>query len=316
MQKNQGKVACIFGASGFVGSNLIRPMTSNNWRILAVTRSPYLNNSLKMFGPPGSIDLEKIFLFDEQGIRKLLKVSDVVINVVGILNSKKENSFESIHVRFPKMLSKLCSEYNNIKKLIHISALGIEKSAATSSYAKSKLRAEKIVLENFNNSIILRPGIIVGISDKFFNLFGSLSQWSLVLPLIGGGSNLMQPVYIGDVVKSIVAVVEKEEIENNIYEIFGKDQFSFKELMQLLLKEIKKKRLLLNIPYPAAKILARFAELLPKPLLTRDQVELLRYSNCSTGKYPGLDQLNINPTPITSVLPKICWRFRKGGQFA
>ena len=317
MQKNLGKVALVFGASGFVGSNLIRPMTLNNRRIIIFTRSPYNNNKLKMFGPPGSIDLEKVFLFDEKEIRKLLKVSDVVINLCGILNESKRNSFEAIHVRFPEMLSKLCSEYSNVQKLIHISALGIEESAATSSYAKSKLRAEKIIQENYNkNSVILSPGIIVGLDDKFFNLFGSLCQYLPALPLIGGGSTLMQPVYIDDVVKSIVAVVEKEEIENNIYEIFGKDQFSFKELMQLLLKEIKKKRLLLNIPFPAAKILARFAELLPKPLLTRDQVELLRYSNCSTGKYPGLDKLNINPTPITTVLPKICWRFRKGGQFA
>ena len=316
MQKNLGKVALIFGASGFLGSNLIRPLTLNNWRILAVTRSPYKNNKLKMFGSPGDVDLEKLKnLSDEESIRRLLKASDVVINLLGILNPSKRNSFQDIHVQFPKMLSRLCSEFKNVKRLIHISAGGIEESSATSSYAKTKLDGEKIILETLKNkSIILRPGIICGIDDGFFNLFGSLSQFLPALPIIGNPS--MQPVYVGDVVKSIVAVIEKEEIEHNIYEIFGKDQYTFKELMQLLLKEIKKKRLLLNIPFPVAKILARVLEMLPKPLLTRDQVELLRYSNCSIGKYPGLDQLNINPTPIKSVLSRIVWRYRKGGEFA
>ena len=316
MQKNLGSVACVFGCSGFLGSNLVAPLIREGWRIIAVTRSPYKNNKLKMFGPPGDVDLEKLGnLSDEERIRKFLKVSTVVINLVGILNPARRNSFQDIHVRFPKKLSKLCSEYENIKKLIHISSGGIEASSATSSYAKSKLDGEKIILENLKNkSIILRPGIIVGIDDKFFNLFGTLSQFLPALPIIGNPS--MQPVYVGDVVKSIVAVVEKEEIENNIYEIFGKDQYTFKQLMQLLLKEIRKKRLLLNIPFPVAKILARFAELLPKPLLTRDSVELLRYRNCPTGKYPGLKELNIKPTSIESVLPQIVWRYRQGGQFS
>ena len=332
MQKNLGSVACVFGCSGFLGSNLVAPLIREGWRIIAVTRSPYKNNKLKMFGPPGDVDLEKLGnLSDEEGIRKFLKVSTVVINLVGILNPARRNSFQDIHVQFPKKISKLCSEYKNIKKLIHISSGGIEASSATSSYAKSKLDGEKIILENLKNksiilrpgiilknlknkSIILRPGIIVGIDDKFFNLFGTLSQFLPALPIIGNPS--MQPVYVGDVVKSIVAVVEKEEIENNIYEIFGKDQYTFKQLMQLLLKEIRKKRLLLNIPFPVAKILARFAELLPKPLLTRDSVELLRYRNCPTGKYPGLKELNIKPTSIESVLPQIVWRYRQGGQFS
>ena len=316
MQKNLGSVACVFGCSGFLGSNLVAPLIREGWRIIAVTRSPYKNNKLKMFGPPGDVDLEKLGnLSDEERIRKFLKVSTVVINLVGILNPTRRNSFQDIHVRFPKKISKLCSEYKNIKKLIHISSGGIEASSATSSYAKSKLDGEKIILENLKNkSIILRPGIIVGIDDKFFNLFGTLSQFLPALPIIGNPS--MQPVYVGDVVKSIVAVVEKEEIENNIYEIFGKDQYTFKQLMQLLLKEIRKKRLLLNIPFPVAKILARFAELLPKPLLTRDSVELLRYRNCPTGKYPGLKELNIKPTSIESVLPQIVWRYRQGGQFS
>ena len=214
MQKNLGSVACVFGCSGFLGSNLVAPLIREGWRIIAVTRSPYKNNKLKMFGPPGDVDLEKLGnLSDEKGIRKFLKVSTVVINLVGILNPTRRNSFQDIHVRFPKKLSKLCSEYVNIKKLIHISSGGIEASSATSSYAKSKLDGEKIILENLKNkSIILRPGIIVGIDDKFFNLFGTLSQFLPALPIIGNPS--MQPVYVGDVVKSIVAVVEKEEIEN------------------------------------------------------------------------------------------------------
>ena len=314
MQKNPGKVACIFGASGFIGRHLIRRLTKKDFRIIVATRSPYLHGYLKPLGNPGQIDLEKVNLFDEEKLRILIKNSDVVINLVGILYETKKQKFEDIHAKFPSLLSKLCSELN-IKKLVHISALGVNETA-NSQYIKTKLKGEKNIINNFNRSVILRPSVIFGPEDKFFNQFASLAEFFPALPLIGGGLTYFQPIYVGDVAKSIMTVLEKEEISNNIYELGGPQTFTFKELMKILLKEINKKRFLVSVPFLFAKFQAKILQLLPKPLLTTDQVEMLKYDNIVTNKYPTLKDLKINPKTIESILPNYIWRFRKGGQFA
>ena len=308
------KIATIFGASGFIGRHLIRSLTEKDFRIIAATRSPYLYGYLKPLGNPGQIDLEKVNLFEEENLRTLIKNSDVVINLVGILYENKKQKFENIHVKFPALLTKLCNE-QNIKKLVHISALGINETA-NSQYMQSKLKGEKNILNNFNRSVILRPSIIFGPEDKFFNQFAALAEFFPALPLIGGGLTYFQPIYVGDVVKSIVTILEKEEINKNIYELGGPQTFTFKELMEILLKQIKKKRFLVPIPFLFAKFQAKILQLLPKPLLTTDQVEMLKYDNIVTNKYPTLKDLKISPKTLESVLPDYIWRFRKGGQFA
>ena len=308
------KIATIFGASGFIGRHLIRRLTEKDFRIIVATRSPYLHGHLKPLGNPGQIDLEKVNLFEEENLRTLIKNSDVVINLVGILYENKKQKFEDIHVKFPALLSKLCNE-QNIKKLVHISALGINETA-NSQYMQSKLKGEKNILNNFNRSVILRPSIIFGPEDKFFNQFASLAEFFPALPLIGGGLTYFQPIYVGDVVKSIVTILEKEEINKNIYELGGPQTFTFKELMEILLRQIKKKRFLVPIPFLFAKFQAKILQLLPKPLLTTDQVEMLKYDNIVTNKYPTLKDLKISPKTLESVLPDYIWRFRKGGQFA
>ena len=308
------KIATIFGASGFIGRHLIRSLTEKDFRIIAATRSPYLYGYLKPLGNPGQIDLEKVNLFEEENLRTLIKNSDVVINLVGILYENKKQKFEDIHVKFPSLLTKLCNE-QNIKKLVHISALGINETA-NSQYMQSKLKGEKNILNNFNRSVILRPSIIFGPEDKFFNQFATLAEFFPALPLIGGGLTYFQPIYVGDVVKSIVTILEKEEINKNIYELGGPQTFTFKELMEILLKQIKKKRFLVPIPFSFAKFQAKILQLLPKPLLTTDQVEMLKYDNIVTNKYPTLKDLKISPKTLESVLPDYIWRFRKGGQFA
>ena len=308
------KIATIFGASGFIGRHLIRSLTEKDFRIIAATRSPYLYGYLKPLGNPGQIDLEKVNLFEEENLRTLIKNSDVVINLVGILYENKKQKFEDIHVKFPALLTKLCNE-QNIKKLVHISALGINETA-NSQYMQSKLKGEKNILNNFNRSVILRPSIIFGPEDKFFNQFATLAEFFPALPLIGGGLTYFQPIYVGDVVKSIVTILEKEEINKNIYELGGPQTFTFKELMEILLKQIKKKRFLVPIPFSFAKFQAKILQLLPKPLLNADQVEMLKYDNVVTNNFPTLKDLKINPKTINSVLPDYIWRFRKGGQFA
>ena len=314
MQKNPGKVVCIFGASGFIGRHLIRRLTKKDFRIIVATRSPYLHGYLKPLGNPGQIDLEKANLFDEEKLRILVKSSDVVINLVGILHETKKQKFEDIHEKFPDLLSKLCGELN-IKKLVHISALGINETVS-SQYMQSKLKGEKNIINNFNRSVILRPSVIFGPEDKFFNQFASIAEFFPVLPLVGGGLTYFQPIYVGDIAKSIMAVLEKDEINNNIFELGGPQIFTFKELMEILLKQIKKKRFLLPIPIPIAKVLGRILQVMPKPLLSADQVELMQYDSIVSNKYPTVKDLKIKPKNINEVLPSYIWRHRQEGQFS
>ena len=307
------KVATIFGASGFIGRHLIRRLTEKDFQIVAATRSPYLHGYLKPLGNPGQIDLEKANLFDEKNLKTLIRNSDVVINLVGILYETKKQKFEDIHANFPDLLSRICNDLN-VEKLIHISALGINENVS-SKYFQSKLMGEKKILNNFNNSIILRPSIVYGDGDNFFNQFASLAEFLPALPLIGGGQTKFQPIYVLDLCKAIVAILDKEEIDENIYELGGSQVYTFKEMMEILLKQIKKKRFLMSIPFSIAKFQAKILQLLPRPLLTTDQVEMLKYDNIVTNNYPTRKDLKINPQTIESILPKYIWRFRKGGQF-
>ena len=198
--------------------------------------------------------------------------------------------------------------------MVHISALGI-KEKHSSLYMQSKFEGEKAIQTNFKPSVILRPSVIFGPEDKFFNTFASLMQFSPFLPLIGGGKTKFAPIYVGDVAKAIVKALELNNSEPKIYELGGNKNYSFKELMEILLVEIKKKRFLIPIPFGLAKFQSYFLQMIPKPLLTPDQVELLKYNNVVSGDYPTLKDLGITATSIQSVLPKYIYRFRSGGQF-
>ena len=307
------KIATIFGASGFIGRHLIRRLTEKDFLIVAATRSPYLNGHLKPLGNPGQIDLEKVNLFDEQNLKTLIRNSDVVINLVGILYETRRQKFQDIHVNFPDLLSRLCNDLN-VEKFIHISALGINENIS-SKYMQSNFMGDKKILENFNNTVILRPSIVYGDGDNFFNQFASLAEFLPALPLIGGGQTKFQPIYVSDLCKAIVAILENEKVNENIYELGGSQIYTFKEMMEILLKQIKKKRFLISIPFSIAKFQAKILQLLPKPMLTTDQVEMLKHDNVVTNKYPTLRDLKINPKTIEKVLPSYIWRFRKGGQF-
>ena len=211
------------------------------------------------------------------------------------------------------MLSKLCNEFG-IKNLVHVSALGV-KEKHNSLYMQSKLGGEKAIQSNFKPSVILRPSVVFGPEDKFFNTFASLAQFSPFLPLVGGGKTKFAPIYVGDVAMAIVKALELNNSEPKIYEIGGPENYSFKELMEILLAEIKKKRFLIPIPFGAAKFQSYFLQMMPNPLLTHDQVELLKHNNIVSGDHPKLKDLGISGTSIQSILPKYIYRFRTGGQF-
>ena len=312
MQNNQ-KIIGIFGAGGFLGKHLMRQLTKLEYRVKVATRNPYLKGYLKPLGNPGQVELFKTNIFNPIDLKKILKNCDLVINLVGILYETRKQKFNQIHAQFPYLLSSACNELG-IKNLVHVSALGV-KEGCVSEYLKSKLQGEKNIQNTFSSSVILRPSIFFGSEDKFFNTFASLAQFSPILPLIGGGKTKFAPIYVGDVAKAIVKALEINNLEPKIYELGGPKDYSFKELMEILLSEIKKKRFLISVQFSVAKFLSYFLQMLPKPLLTPDQVEMLKYDNIVSGDYPRLEDFGISGTTIQSILPKYIYRFRTGGQF-
>ena len=312
MQNNQ-KIIAIFGAGGFLGKHLMRELTKLDYRVKVATRNPYLKGYLKPLGSPGQIELFKTNIFDQESVKQVLKNCDLAINLVGILYETRKQKFNQIHSQFPHLLSNLCNELGT-KNLIHVSALGV-RERHSSQYMQSKLQGEKNIQDNFKPSVILRPSVVFGPSDKFFEKFASIAQFSPFLPLIGGGKTKFAPIYVGDVAKAIVKSLELNNSQTKIYELGGPEDYSFKELMEILLAEIKKKRFLISIPWSFAKFQSYFLQMLPNPLLTPDQVELLKYSNVVSGDYPTLKDLGVSGTPIHSILPKYIYRFRTGGQF-
>ena len=312
MQNNQ-KIIAIFGAGGFIGKHLMRQLTKLDYRVKVATRNPYLKGYLKPLGNPGQIGFFKTNIFKPGDVKQVLKNSDFVINLVGILHETKTQKFNQIHAQFPYLLSNLCNEFG-IKNLIHISALGV-KEKHTSKYMQSKLQGEKNIQETFKPAVILRPSVCFGSGDKFFTTFASIAQFSPILPLIGSGKTKFAPIYVGDVAKAIVKALELNNSESKIYELGGPENYSFKELMEILLKEIKKKRFLIPIPFSTAKFQSYFFQLMKNPPLTSDQVEMLKYNNIVTGEYPTLKDLGISGKTVQSILPKYIYRFRRGGQF-
>jgi len=312
MQNNQ-KIIAIFGGGGFIGKHLMRQLTKLDYRVKVATRNPYLKGYLKPLGNPGQIGFFKTNIFKPGDVKQVLKNSDFVINLVGILHETRTQKFNQIHAQFPYLLSNLCNEFG-IKNLIHISALGV-KEKHTSKYMQSKLQGEKNIQETFKPAVILRPSVCFGSGDKFFTSFASIAQFSPILPLIGSGKTKFAPIYVGDVAKAIVKALELNNSESKIYELGGPENYSFKELMEILLKEIKKKRFLIPIPFSTAKFQSYFFQLMKNPPLTSDQVEMLKYNNIVTGKYPTLKDLGISGKTVQSILPKYIYRFRRGGQF-
>ena len=312
MQNNQ-KIIGIFGAGGFLGKHLMRQLTKLDYRVKVATRNPYLKGYLKPLGNPGQIELFKTNIFNPEDVKQVLKNCNIAINLVGILYETRKQKFNQIHAQFPNLLSELCNELG-VKKLVHVSALGV-KEGHPSQYMQSKLQGEKNIQNTFKQSVILRPGIMFGPEDKFFNTFATLAQFSPALPLIGGGKTVFEPIYVGDVAQTIVKSLELNNSKPSIYELGGAN-YSFKELMQILLSEINKKRFLIPIPWGMAKFQSYFLQMLPTPLLTPDQVTMLRYDNVVSGEYKTLKNLKIKPTTIQSILPKYIYRFRSGGEFS
>ena len=294
------KTITVFGGTGFVGRNLISKLAKKGFKIIVPTRNPYLHGYLKPLGEPGQIQVIKFHFSDLDHLRSLIQDSEYVINCIGILYESKDQTFNNLHHLFPKFLSSVLNK-EVTKRFIHISALGVNEESR-SLYIKSKLSGEKAVIENFNNSIILRPSIIFGVDDNFFNLFNKLINLLPVIPLVGAHSKF-QPCYVGDISDAIINIIDNHKINNGIYELGGPNIYSFKELIEVLLKQLNKKRLIIELPEFVAGIQARIMQLFPKPLLTVDQIEILKSDNVCTGSIPSFNNLDVQPLSIETILP-------------
>tara|TARA_Y100000022_G_scaffold26061_1_gene19713 strand:- start:886 stop:1842 length:957 start_codon:yes stop_codon:yes gene_type:complete len=312
----KAKNCLIFGGSGQIGRHLIRKLTKNNYRVTVVTRNIHQKSYIiKTQGNAGYISIVEASIFDEQKIRELLKNSEICINLIGILFEKgKANTFKNIHTIFPSLLSKLSKEYN-LKHFIHLSSLGINE-AIDSNYAISKLEGEKNILRNFSSATILRPSIVYSVNDNFTTNFMTLLNRLPIFPLYYSGETKFMPIHCNDLVDVIFHVIEKN-IRSNIIECVGPEIISFKEILEKLLKLIDKKRILIPLPLFMANFSAKIFQLFPKPLLTQDQLRLLKYDNVNSEKYKTNFEIGVPSIRFfDEEVKKYCYMWKEGGEFS
>ena len=309
------KEILVFGASGQIGRHLIRKLTKNNYKVVAVTRNIHQKGYiLKTQANPGYLELVELNYFNLEKIESLVEECSICINLIGILFEKKKNLFKNIHIEFPDLLSKLSAK-KNIEKLIHLSSLGIEK-CLDSKYATSKLEGENKIKKNFERAVVLKPSIVYSVDDSFTTSFMTLMNRLPIMPIYYQGKTKFAPIHVTDLVEIIYNVVQGKSKEQTI-ECIGPEILSFKEIILKLLKAIDKKRLLIPLPLSIAKLTAKFFEIMPNPLITLDQLNLLKYDNISSGKYKTNFDLGINANKIfDKEIQKYSFNWRTGGQYS
>ncbi len=315
-QSNSETLVTVYGGSGFLGRHVVRALAKRNYRIRVAVRRPDLANHLQPLGRVGQIHAVQANLRHAPSVDAAARDAQVLINLVGILFERGRQRFDTVQAYGAEQVALAASAHG--ARLVHVSAIGADEHSS-SHYARSKAAAERMVMSALPQAVVMRPSILFGPEDDFFNRFAAMARLSPVLPLVGGGHTRFQPVFVGDVAKAIVDTVDGQARGGTIYELGGPEVRTFKELMQFVLATIERKRLLVPLPFFAAKLQAMFLQFLPKPLLTPDQVELLRTDNVVSGSAIAegrtLQGLGIEPEPLEAIVPSYLWRFRKTGQF-
>jgi uncharacterized protein YbjT (DUF2867 family) len=303
----------ILGGSGFIGRYIVKRLAERGDVLAVGGRHAASAKFLKLKGDVGQIGLFNITIDDEQLLPALLAGNDTVINCVGILRESGSQSFDRLHHTAPARLARLAREAG-VERFIHLSAIGADPRAA-SAYARTKAAGEQGVRDAFPTATILRPSIVFGPEDQFFNRFAALAMVSPALPLIGGGLTRFQPVYVGDVASAAVRCIDDPASAGRTYELGGAKVYTMRALMELLLEEIRRKRLLIDIPFGIASLQARLMAILPNAPLTADQVEMLKRDNVVSSGALTLATLGITPTAVEAILPTYLDRFRRGGWY-
>ena len=310
---NNYPIATILGGGGFIGRYLVRNLTKKNFRCIVPTRNPFTKGYLKTQAPAGAIEIINFGKKNFDEIKNAINNSDVVINLCGILYESKKQKFNTIHVDLPETIANLCTQAN-VKKFIHVSAIGASKESK-SKYQQSKFLGEEKAL-NFKNTVVIRPSVVCGSEDNFTNLFAKLS-FSPIIPLVNMNYKF-QPIFVNDVAKAILKAIEAKNNEGKIYEIGGEKVISFQDMVKSILRIIGKKRLVVEMPMTLAKIQSTLLGLLPiPPILTKDQCLILsEKDNIVSGDHSTIQDLNIKPTDVEKEMEKWLWRYRSGGEFA
>ncbi len=305
------KIATIFGGTGFIGRQVVRELADRGVTVKVATRIPESAYFLRPLGNVGQIVPVACDYSDGQSISDAVKGADYVVNCIGILYEKgKKSTFQKAHVDIPSMITAACTDHG-VSHFVHISALACDKGS--SKYAKSKYDGEKAVFEAFSNATILRPSIVFGEDDSFFNMFAEMSRYSPFLPLIGGGKTKFQPVFVGDVADAVITALndDQQKYSGKVYQLGGPDVQSFKELFETMFKYTRRPRRLVTLPFGFAKFESMF---LPKSVLTADQVESLKTDNIVDDSALTLKHMGIAPTSMDVVLPEYLTRYQPGGE--
>lgn len=307
------KLVAIFGGSGFLGRHVVRALAREGWRVRVGVRYPNTAHFLRPMGRVGQIQIVKANLLKADDVAEMMREADAVINLVGILFQRGLQRFRAVHIEGAETVARTAAEHG-VGRLIHFSALGAS-GESPSQYSRSKAEGEKCVRTAFPAATIMQPSVVFGPEDDFFNRFAALARLSPVLPLIGGGHTRFQPVYAGDVALATLAALGNSSAKSTTFELGGPEIMTLREVMQFVLRETRRRRLLMNVPFGLAKFQAAFLGLLPKPPLTLDQVRLLQSDNIVTPGAAGLAQLGVTPTTVEAIVPAYLWRFRKAGEF-
>lgn len=310
----QGQLATVFGASGFIGRNIVRELAGRGARVTAVCRDAERAKFLRPMGTVGQVTPMRADVNDPGAVARAVAGADMVINLVGILYQSGRNTFEAVQATAPGTIAGAAASAG-ARAMVHVSAIGAD-AGSRSAYARTKAAGEAAVREAFPAATILRPSIVFGPDDAFFNRFAAMAQVSPVLPLFGGGATRFQPVYVDDVADAAMAALDRADAAGNTYELGGPSVYTFRQLLELMLVEIRRKRMLMAVPFWLASLEAAILELLPVPPVTRDQVELLKSDNVVSAGAKTLADLGLEATPLEIILPTYMDKFRVGGRYS
>ena len=316
-RSNFDTLVTVYGGSGFLGRHVVRALAKRDYRIRVAVRRPDLAFHLQPLGRVGQIHAVQANLRDAASVEAAARGAHVLVNLTGILKESGRQRFDSIHSFGAEQVALAASAHG--ARMAHVSAIGADENSPA-AYARSKAVAERLVLAAQPQTVIMRPSIMFGPEDDFFNRFAALARMSPVLPLIGGGLTKFQPVFVGNVARAIADAVDGKLRAGTIYELGGPDVRTFKELMEYILATIERRRLLVPLPFFAAKFKAMFLQFAPAPLtLTPGQVDMLRTDNvvsdAAIADKRTFAGIGIEPEPIEAIVPSYLWRFRKAGQF-
>jgi uncharacterized protein YbjT (DUF2867 family) len=310
----QGLVT-VFGGSGFVGGQVVRALAKAGHRVRVAVRNPNLAYRMRMLGDVGQIEVVQANVRNVPSVARAVDGAEAVVNLVGVLWESGRQKFQTLHVMGGRTIAEQ-ARAAGVTRLVQVSALGADLNSS-SRYLRTKAEGEAAVRAVFPGAVVIRPSVVFGAEDKFFNKFGQMAALFPALPLIGGGETKFQPVYVGDVAAVVAKAVSSPAAEGLTYELGGPAVYSFKALMELILRETGRNRVLAPIPFFAARLIGQVGDLsLISPPLTSDQVESLRTDNVAGNGLPGLAEAGVVPTAVEAVVPSYLYRYRKGGQYA